>query len=93
MFATHDLPQLVVSDNGAVFTSREFKEFLKQNGIRHVKSAPYHPASNGLAKWYVQTFKTSLKKVRLMYSNSCLSFCSVIVPLLIQRRGCHLLNC
>ena len=62
MFATHGLPQLVVSDNGAVFTSGEFKEFLERNGIRHVRSAPYHPASNGLAERYVQTFKTSLKK-------------------------------
>ena len=62
MFATNGLPQLVVSDNGAVFTSVEFKEFLERNGIRHVRSAPYHPASNGLAEWYVQTFKNSLRK-------------------------------
>ena len=50
MFAKHGLPQLVVSDNDAVFTSEEFKEFLEWNGIRHVRSAPYHLASNGLAE-------------------------------------------
>ena len=44
MFATHGLPQLAVSDNGAVFTSGEFKEFLEGNGIRHVRSASYHLA-------------------------------------------------
>ena len=42
MFATHGPPQLVVSDNGAVFTSGEFKEFLEKNEIRHVRSSPYH---------------------------------------------------
>ncbi len=53
LFATHSLPELLVSDNGTVFTSSEFQEFLKHNGIRHSTCAPYHPATNGLAE---QTF-------------------------------------
>ena len=28
---------------------------------KHVKSAPYHPASNGLAKRFMQSLKQSLK--------------------------------
>ena len=62
IFATHGLPEMLVSDNGSVFTSSEFEDFTKQNGIRHVRSAPYHPASNGLAERAVQTFKTFMKK-------------------------------
>lgn len=62
IFATHGLPEMLVSDNGSVFTSEEFKAFTKNNGIRHVTSAPYHPASNGLAERAVQTFKESMKK-------------------------------
>ena len=62
MFAMHGLPELLVSDNASVFTSAEFKEFLKRNGIRHATSAPYHPSSNGLAERYVQTFKVAMKK-------------------------------
>lgn len=62
IFSTHGIPELLVSDNGTVFTSQEFKDFTKQNGIRHTTSAPYHPATNGLAERAVQTFKSFLKK-------------------------------
>ena len=62
LFATHGLPETVVSDNGSVFTSAEFSTFMSYNGIKHLKSAPYHPASNGLAERAVQTVKGALKK-------------------------------
>ena len=62
IFATHGIPELLVSDNSSVFTSVEFKIFTKNNGIRHTTSAPYHPATNGLAERAVQTFKSFLKK-------------------------------
>ncbi len=45
IFATHGLPETLVSDNGSVFTSEEFGTFLQRNGIRHVCTAPYHPSS------------------------------------------------
>ena len=50
VFSIHGLPQKIVTDNGSAFTSREFGEFMKENGILHVTSAPYHPATNGLAE-------------------------------------------
>ena len=62
IYATHGIPEIIVSDNGTAFTSAEFKCFTKRNGIRHVTSSPYHPATNGLAERAVQTFKQALKK-------------------------------
>ena len=61
IFATHGLPEMLVSDNGPSFKSAEFQGFLKCNGIHHFMIAPYHPASNDLAERAVQTFKSGLK--------------------------------
>jgi len=63
-FARYGLPDVLVSDNATCFTSDEFQQFLKANGIRHAKSAPYHPTTNGLAERAVQTVKQSLKKAK-----------------------------
>ncbi len=61
-FATHSIPDIIVSDNCSVFTSGKFEDFTRRNEIKHVKTAPYHPASNGLAERAVQSFKAGLKK-------------------------------
>jgi hypothetical protein len=62
-FATHGLPQTVVSDNGPAFTSSEFQQFMRCTGIEHLRSTPYHPSSNGLAERAVQTVKTGVQKL------------------------------
>ena len=36
---------------------------MTNNGIVHIKSAPYHPATNGLAERAVQTFKKGISRI------------------------------
>ena len=46
-----------MSDNGPQFVSAEFEKFMKENGVKHFRSAPYHPSTNGLAERFVQSLK------------------------------------
>ena len=62
-FATHGSPHVIVSDNASSFTSKEFSRCCALNSIKHVRCAPKHPSSNGLAERAVQTIKSGLKKV------------------------------
>ena len=64
IFAIHGLPDTIVSDNGSNFTSNEFEEFMKKNSIKHIKVAPYHPASNGQAERAVRAFTEGFKKMK-----------------------------
>jgi len=52
--------QKIVSDNRPQFVSGEFGQFMKQNGVKHIKCSPYHPSSNGQAERFVCTFKQAI---------------------------------
>ena len=62
-FAMLGISEVIVSDNGSAFTSQEFQAFVKQNGIKHIRTTAYHPASNGLAERYVQIVEDGLKNI------------------------------
>jgi len=64
LFAAYGLPEQLVSDNGPQFVSDEFATFMKMNGIKHIRCAPYHPSSNSAAERFVQTFKKAMKASR-----------------------------
>ena len=63
VFARFGLPERVITDNAPNFVSSEFSQFMKSNGIKQTTSAPYHPASNGLAERAVKIFKNGMKKM------------------------------
>ena len=61
--ARFGLPRHLVTDNGAQFTSLEFQDFCKQNGIKQSYTAPHHPATNGAAENFVGTLKNKVDKI------------------------------
>eukprot|EP00731_Ephydatia_muelleri_P005994 Em0003g242a len=62
IFAMHGFPRTLVSDNGPQFSSAEFAAYLTSHHILHRTSAPYHPATNGLAENMVKNVKQWLDK-------------------------------
>ena len=63
IFCREGIPHIMVSDQGPQFTSQEFGEFTKMNGIRHVLCPTFSPKSNGQIERFVQTFKRAMKKL------------------------------
>ena len=64
MFARWGIPEQLVTDNGPQFISEEFRAFIASNGVTHIRTAPYHPASNGATERLVQTVKKALQAGR-----------------------------
>ena len=49
-FSRFGLPLTLRTDNGPQFISNEFKQYLKEHGIKHYTSIPLWPQSNGETK-------------------------------------------
>ena len=60
-FSRFGILKTIVSDNGRQFTLHIFKQFTDYLNIRHVFTAPGHPATNGAAENSVKTIKNALK--------------------------------
>ena len=62
-FSSFGLPGEIVSDNGPQFTAHPFQKFCEHNGIKHSRTPPYHPASNGAAERAVRVVKDAMRKM------------------------------
>ena len=60
-FATHGIPDTVISDNGPQFVSEEFKKFSMEWMFNHVTTSPYHSQSNGMVESSVKIAKNILR--------------------------------
>ena len=63
-FARIDEIKVIVSDNGAAFTSREMKNWATIRGIKLKHTSPYHPAANGLVERKMRDVKTFIELYR-----------------------------
>ena len=57
IFATHGIPEVVVSDNGPQFQCREFHGFAREYDFQHRTSSPGFPQANGAAQSAVKVAK------------------------------------
>jgi len=55
-FATHGIKvERVMTDNGSCYRSRLFRQLMDAQSIRHVRTRPYTPKTNGKAERFIQT--------------------------------------
>ncbi len=53
----------LLSDNGAGYLSRSFRDYLQLVGIRHILAAPFHPQTNGKLERYHQSIKKEVNQL------------------------------
>ncbi len=55
-FARHGVKtERIMSDNGAAYKSFAFRDLLADHGIKHIRTRPYTPRTNGKAERFIQT--------------------------------------
>jgi len=53
----------LLSDNGAGYVSRPFRDYLHLVGIHHILAAPFHPQTNGKLERYHQSIKREVNQL------------------------------
>jgi transposase InsO family protein len=65
MFATHGIPEVVRTDNGSPFQSKEFHDFAGEQGFKHRKVTPRWPEANGQAESFMKPLGKVCKAAQL----------------------------
>ena len=65
IFNREGLPLKIRSDNGAQFISEAFKEFLRDNGIQHVRAPLFTPENNSIVERFNRTLSDQIEIARI----------------------------
>ena len=47
----------IISDNGPQFIAKDFKQYIRESSMTHVRTSPYYPQSNGKLERFHRTIK------------------------------------
>ena len=61
VFATHGIPDVIMSDNGPQFSAKAFAQFATSYGFTHTTSSPRYTQANGESERAVRTLKEMTK--------------------------------
>ena len=60
----------VMTDNGSAFKSKLFAAALHRSGLRHKRTRPYTPRTNGKAERFIQTSRRECAYAMLFHSSA-----------------------
>ena len=69
-FATHGIPEEIVTDNGPQFISTEFTSYLSSCGIKHRRVTAYWPQANSEVERFNRTIEKAIRAAHLEGNNS-----------------------
>ena len=63
IFPRFGTPRMVISEGGSHFINQTFRNFLKELGVKHNITTPYHPQTRGQAETSNKQIKKILQKM------------------------------
>lgn len=63
----NEKPRLI-TDNGSQYTSKEFGLFLKESGLKHIRTSPSYPQSNGKIERFHRTLEEECLRTTSFFS-------------------------
>jgi transposase InsO family protein len=76
----------VMTDNGPCYKSFAFRDFCRQRGLKHIRTKPYTPKTNGKAERFIQT---SLREWAYARAYPTSDHRAAALPLWIHRYNWH----
>jgi transposase InsO family protein len=70
-FATHGVKvERVMTDNGSPYRSQLHAQACRELGLRHLRTQPYRPRTNGKAERFIQTLLREWAYARLFHTST-----------------------